>query len=99
MKSPTPRPTLRHRLRGGASVTPPTDVARANLTTELPDQLVEPLVVKPKTARHLLSVGTTRLYEILPDLVSYRDGRSRLITMDSIRAYVARRIAESQEVA
>ena len=61
--------------------------------------VLPPLAVKPKLACHLLSVGTTRLYEILPELVSYRDGRSRLITMDSIRAYVARRVAESQEAA
>jgi hypothetical protein len=30
------------------------------------------------------------------DLESYRDGKSRKITMASIRAYVARRLADNQ---
>jgi excisionase family DNA binding protein len=50
------------------------------------------LVVRPKIACHLLSVGTTRVYELLNagELESFRDGSSRLITARSIRAYVER---------
>jgi len=63
----------------------------------LPDGLpaVMPLVVKPKAACQMLSSGLTRLYELIAagELTSYTDGRSRLITTDSIRAYVARKIA------
>ena len=53
-----------------------------------------PLAVKPKTAAALLSVGLTRIYELLKDgeLVSFNDGRSRLITTDSIKAYIDRRV-------
>ena len=54
-----------------------------------------PLAVKPKRACKMLDCGTTRLYELINAgrLVSFRDGRSRKITTDSIRAYVAERIA------
>jgi excisionase family DNA binding protein len=54
-----------------------------------------PLSVKPRAAAVLLSVGLTRIYELLNSgsLESFHDGRSRLITTDSIRAYIARRIA------
>jgi excisionase family DNA binding protein len=57
-----------------------------------------PLSVKPKAAAALLSVGLTRVYELLNsgELVSFYDGRSRLITTDSIRAYIAKRIAAAQ---
>jgi hypothetical protein len=43
----------------------------------------------------MLDVGMTRLYELLnsSELESYLDGRSRKITVSSIRAYVARRTA------
>jgi len=53
-----------------------------------------PLAVKPKGAAALLSVGLTRIYELLKDgeLVSFYDGRSRLITTDSIKAYIDRRV-------
>jgi excisionase family DNA binding protein len=54
-----------------------------------------PLSVKPKAAAALLSVGLTRIYELLNagELVSFYDGRSRLITTDSIKAYIDRRVA------
>ena len=59
-----------------------------------PDIIIIPLVVKPRAACQMLSCGLTRLYELLAagDLASYTDGRSRLITTDSIRAYVARKV-------
>jgi hypothetical protein len=56
---------------------------------------VEPLVVKPKTAWKLLRCGNTRGYELLArgELQSFKDGRSRKITVASIKAFVARQLA------
>lgn len=55
---------------------------------------VAPLVVAPRDACRMLSVGLTRLYELLKgsELESYRDGGSRRITVSSIQAYVTRRV-------
>jgi excisionase family DNA binding protein len=52
-------------------------------------------VVKPRQARQLLAVGNTYLYELIGagELDSFLDGRSRKITVESIRQYIARRIA------
>jgi excisionase family DNA binding protein len=49
----------------------------------------------------MLSCGITRLYELLNEgeLTSYLDGRSRLITTESIRAYVERKVAASETAA
>jgi hypothetical protein len=60
---------------------------------------VEPLVVKPRDARRMLACGNTRLYELLTtrELVSFLDGRSRKITVESIRQYIARRLTLGQE--
>ena len=54
----------------------------------------QPLVVKPQTACRLLSIGTTRLYELIADgsIESYREGGHRRITMRSIQAYIERRV-------
>ena len=56
---------------------------------------VEPLVVPPRVAWRLLGCGNTHGYELLAagELESYRDGRSRRVTMHSIKAYIARRLA------
>jgi excisionase family DNA binding protein len=56
-----------------------------------------PLAVPPRQACQLLCVGLTRLYELLHtgELESYRHGRSRRITISSIRAYIARHIEAS----
>ncbi len=56
---------------------------------------VEPLVVKPRAAWKLLGCGNTRGYELLAagELQSYKDGRSRKITVASIKAFVARQLA------
>jgi excisionase family DNA binding protein len=53
---------------------------------------LEPLAVSPRQACVLLGIGNTRLYELIGDgeLVSYLEGRARRITMQSIRARVAR---------
>jgi hypothetical protein len=59
---------------------------------------LEPLVVKPKVAWQMLSCSNTRGYELLADgeLDSFRDGRSRKVTVESIRRYIAQRLASSQ---
>jgi excisionase family DNA binding protein len=56
---------------------------------------LDPLVVRPKVAWKMLACGNTRGYELLAagELESYKDGRSRKITVASIKAFVARRIA------
>lgn len=56
-----------------SSTTPTTDVA--------------PLVVKPKVAWQMLSCSNTRGYELLAagQLDSFRDGRSRKVTVESMR--------------
>jgi hypothetical protein len=53
-----------------------------------------PLVVKPKVAWQMLSCSNTRGYELLAagELDSFLDGRSRKITVDSIRRYIARHL-------
>jgi hypothetical protein len=61
------------------------------------DNPLEPLVVRPKVAQRLIGCGNTRFYELLAigELESYKDGKSRLITMASIKARVARMLAEA----
>jgi excisionase family DNA binding protein len=58
----------------------------------------EPLVVKPKVAWTMLGCGNTRGYELLAagELDSYKDGRSRKITVASIKGYVARQLAAAR---
>jgi len=55
----------------------------------------EPLAVSPRQARLLLGVGTTRLYQLIGngELESYLDGRSRRITMESIRRRITQLLA------
>ena len=59
------------------------------------DNQFEPLAVNPRQASLLLGVGITRLYELIGngELESYRDGRARRITMQSIRRRVERLLA------
>jgi excisionase family DNA binding protein len=56
-----------------------------------------PLAVPPRLACQLLSVGLTRLYELLNtgELDSFHIGRARRITTASIRAYIDRRLVTS----
>jgi hypothetical protein len=56
------------------------------------------LVVKPRTAWKMLACSNTREYELLAagELDSFLDGRSRKITVESIRHYVAQRLASTQ---
>jgi hypothetical protein len=53
------------------------------------------LLVKPKTAWMMLACSNTRGYELLAagELDSFRDGRSRKITVESIHRYIERRLA------
>ena len=54
-----------------------------------------PLAVPPLEAARLLSLGMSHLYELMRtgELVSYRDGRARRITMASIQEHMARQLA------
>ena len=58
----------------------------------------EPLVVSPARAKTMLDCGTTRLYELIDagEIESFKDGKSRKITVASIKARVARLLAESR---
>jgi excisionase family DNA binding protein len=52
------------------------------------------IVVKPRKAAEMLGCGITRLYELIKasEIQSFKDGRSRKITTDSIRAYIDRHL-------
>jgi len=56
---------------------------------------LEPLAVSPRQACLLLGVGNTRLYQLIgtSELDTYREGRARRITMESIKRRVARLVA------
>jgi excisionase family DNA binding protein len=58
---------------------------------------IEPLVVTPREACVLLNIGNTRLYHLIStkQIDSYNEGRARRIPMASIKAYLARCLAES----
>jgi hypothetical protein len=75
--------------------TPVSSQARHGLKVQAPFGDIEALVVKPRIAWVLLQCSNTRGYELIAngELDSFKDGRSRKITVDSIRAYIARRLA------
>jgi excisionase family DNA binding protein len=56
----------------------------------------EPLVVRPRVAWRLLDCGNAYGYRLIAagELQSYRDGRARKITVESIHRYIKRRLAE-----
>jgi len=56
------------------------------------------LVVPPRRACEMLSIGLTRCYELMNagELKSFKDGKSRKITVASIRAYVDCRLRAAQ---
>jgi hypothetical protein len=57
----------------------------------------EPLVVSPQRAQQLLDCGNTIFYAtILPQLESYKVGKSRKVTVASIREYVETQLAASK---
>jgi excisionase family DNA binding protein len=53
-----------------------------------------PLIVKPRDAEIMLNCSHKRLYELLNagELESFRDGGSRKITVESINAYIKRKL-------
>ncbi len=55
-----------------------------------------PLVASPNQAMKALMVSRATLYALINsgELESYTEGRSRRITIESINAYVRRRLAE-----
>jgi excisionase family DNA binding protein len=55
-------------------------------------ELIEPFVVRPRTACRLLDCGVTRLYDLIAqgELESFLDGGSRKIVVTSIKAYLDR---------
>jgi len=63
-------------------------------------QIIEPLAVRPKTAWQMLGCGNSYGYELLArgELESFTDGSARKITVDSIKRYIARRLAKSGKV-
>jgi excisionase family DNA binding protein len=56
-----------------------------------------PLVVSPEQAAQLLGLSLSFVYVLMRDgtLQNYKFGRSRRITMESIRAYIERRLIEN----
>jgi hypothetical protein len=68
-------------------------------STGLSDWEGSALIVKPRIAWKMLSCSNTRGYELLAagELDSFRDGRSRKITVESIRRYITRRLSQSRE--
>jgi hypothetical protein len=58
---------------------------------------LEPFAVSPREAGRLGGWGLTRVYHLMNtgELESYRDGRSRKITVASIKARIARKVAEA----
>jgi excisionase family DNA binding protein len=59
---------------------------------------LEPLAVSPRQACRMLNVGNTYLYELLKrgELENYWEGKSRKITMRSIRARQERQLAAAR---
>jgi hypothetical protein len=68
------------------------------ITSRAGNSALEPLAVKPRDAWHMLGCGNTHGYQLLGagELESYLDGSSRKITVASIRAYIARRLAAAE---
>lgn len=63
---------------------PITDTAATAFRTRL---RAEPIAVSPKTAQEMLSIGKTKLFELIKDgtLNSKKIGKSRRITVASIK--------------
>jgi excisionase family DNA binding protein len=72
-------------------------MAATGVTGRCSSDHLEPLVVSPRQACRLLNVGNTRLYQLIAagEVESYREGRARRITTESIRRRVARLAASA----
>jgi excisionase family DNA binding protein len=94
MGNPNTSATRRSHLKSGAAAMPERKDAPRIIAN---GAAAVALAVKPKVAGDMLDVGMTRLYELIDagELTSYKDGRSRKITTDSIRAYVSRKVGAS----
>jgi hypothetical protein len=62
---------------------------------------VEPLVVRVPQARIMLGYGTDKVYELMRsgELEHFLDGRSRRITVASIKAHIERRLRAQESPA
>jgi excisionase family DNA binding protein len=58
-----------------------------------------PLAVPPVEAGRLLSFSTGKIYALMRtgELASFMDGRSRRITVESIKNYIARQLAKADD--
>jgi excisionase family DNA binding protein len=74
-------------------------IPHANLPAPSAQANVTRLAVPPSAAGHMLSLSLSEVYERMRngELDSYADGRARRITMKSIHAYMARRLAASAD--
>lgn len=74
----------------------PSDRKREGALAIPTEQLAQPLVVSVAVARRLLDVSNAHFYtKVLPELESYHEGRTRRITLASIKRYIERRLAEN----
>jgi len=67
----------------------------ATIRPEVTGRAIEPLGVSPRQTGQLLNIGQTRVWHLIGsgELESYWEGRSRKITMRSIRARHERQLA------
>jgi len=58
---------------------------------------IEPITIRPKDAFAAIGVGVTKGYELINagELTAFKLGRSTLITTESLKAFVAKRLAEA----
>jgi hypothetical protein len=107
---PRYRPSCAAHLRGlweDAMSQPPVSEASGVVLRQKPGEALAPLIdlgplaervsATPRQTCTALSIGVTKLYELLSngELVSYHEGKARRILVSSIREYVARRLAAS----
>ncbi|WP_380789204.1 helix-turn-helix domain-containing protein [Sphingobium xenophagum] len=58
---------------------------------------IDPLALQPKAAFAAIGVGVTKGYELINagELTAFKVGRATRITTDSLKAFVAKRVAEA----
>jgi hypothetical protein len=68
----------------------------ADIVAATPDY--HQLLVKPRRAAEMLACSVTKIYMLMDadELVSFKDGYSRKITVASIRAYIGRKLGAAQ---
>lgn len=69
------------------------------MTKETSSPLLPPLAVAPADGARIIGVGRTKFYELLNSgaLRSFKVGNRRLVTMTTLREYVAKLEAEAQQ--